>query len=422
MLAHYGRLAKIVKAFFIRWLTHNGLTGSVHRFLPAILDDLSKRAAGDANEARDDDVHVDGFGTGQGDPGAAGLYETMSSREYISFLCLMRDVLPLLCQYNVKWQSQRADLTALQDDVPVLVDAIKVMITTPGKEYASRQAYVAAPPPLPPPPPPATVPSPRPPPAPAPTRCTNAIVHWCFCFFYPSRSYIKGIEEKLNIEVTFRRGRGEAWLEKWRRHYLTELANELTQRFPVPEVVGALGKIFGIKHYPAGTATGAEAEAVMRPFLSVLRAHYTQSTPASELVPVVAKDVDPAEFDREATLFVRQFHKSISRESADYVATIKRLNSMKRTRLTKAGKAAEAQAIEDPSTAPMAWCIKKFFYLLNQRETFTTFHKIACAVGKLRPRPIDVRGFVCLGFFFCWGAMGQGTTESLTPPPCCCCC
>eukprot|EP00733_Pompholyxophrys_punicea_P000923 Pompholyxophrys_punicea_v1_NODE_369_length_2134_cov_3.138047.p1 type:complete len:184 gc:universal NODE_369_length_2134_cov_3.138047:1021-1572(+) len=68
---------KLIKSAFTRWLSHDAVTKSIHvRFIP-LLKFL--------------------FQNSEVDVTAGGLFANMCTQEYVAFLLVMRDVLPLLC-------------------------------------------------------------------------------------------------------------------------------------------------------------------------------------------------------------------------------------------------------------------------------------------------------------------------------------
>ena len=196
-----------------------------------------------------------------GDATAAGLFKLMATKEYVSTLLLMRDVLPLLSAMSKVFQTRGNDLTIIEDTVPGVVAAIDNMIENPGQNWLRRD------------------------------------------------DVFKELHDS-GVDLGGHPSRTQEWLEKQRRAYLGALRDRLQHRFPENHLLSAFSRVLHFKHYPVdpGTPCSAADEAV-----KTLADHFSQPLPAKEGEALV----DSEKLKSEWVLFTGLYRKKCAALQAD---------------------------------------------------------------------------------------------------------
>ena len=91
MTLFHGESTRLKESVNTRWLSRDSVTLTLWNNLAAIIDDLQKRGDGEAEVPQGS-----AGGEGKADVNAKGLHSVVATMEWISFLALMRDVLPTL--------------------------------------------------------------------------------------------------------------------------------------------------------------------------------------------------------------------------------------------------------------------------------------------------------------------------------------
>ena len=193
---------KLVMSAFTRWLSHDSVTSMMYRRLACLLVDLHVRSEGDAG----DRGPAQGAWVKVGSPNinALGLFTVMYTVEWISMLCLMRDVLPVLAQLSQKMQSEDTDISCLVEDIPAVIKQVRDQIATPGPTYAKRNTTIQ--------------------------ECSDAV----------GRAMPRGHHSHTDV-----------WLENQRVACLQSLVAELESRHPDIDVCVALHDLFSAAKHPS---------------------------------------------------------------------------------------------------------------------------------------------------------------------------
>lgn len=241
---------KLCKNCFTRWLSHDQVTETLEKRLIPVLLDLSQR--GDADPVNP---------TAPADATAKGLFKIMCTKEFISTLLLMRDVLPDLRLLSKNFQQRNNDLTVVETFLPPVLRRIEALIETPGENYRRREEVLKA--------------------------VTDA-----------------------GLELGGHPKRDEAWMEKTRRQYLGCLRDRLKARFPDDKLMSALAKLFYIKHYPKDKTDTYDAGLQA---LELAAAHYSKPIPVSKYNVKEKVLIDPKRLKEEWPLFY-DIYSSAARE------------------------------------------------------------------------------------------------------------
>ena len=195
-----------------------------------------------------------------------GLYTVMVTIEFISFLKLARDVHPILTRYSKRWQANDIDLTVVEEDVKELIGELEVQMDTPGEQYASRLAYIAE------------------------------------------------VEKALDIKIGFGHPSraADGWLDKWRKHFLRQLVQEIKERFPDTPTLKALGSVFMLKNYPAHSTEPSTDTlvCVLAEQTAHLRETFSKEVPASSGQTEPSQLFTEQEFDAQAPAFLGAYYKA----------------------------------------------------------------------------------------------------------------
>jgi hypothetical protein len=179
------RTLKIICSGFTRWLTHDGVTSSIDQSLVPCLMELKKSSHSDAT--------------------SLGLFTLVKRYEFIGFLKICRDVLPVVAKLSRGWQANATDFGRVKLQLDSTCDTLELWIDQP-------------------------------------ILCTNY------------QTLDKTIREVTRrVDVTHTADRTRDWLERSRRAWLRALVDNLRARLPHPELLVALHTLFDPQQYPAGT-------------------------------------------------------------------------------------------------------------------------------------------------------------------------
>ena len=221
---------KLTKSATTRWLTHDQVTAMIYACLAGILDDLNSRGDGDAANP---DLPSD-LRTGKADIKSAGFHKFMFTREFICFLCLARDVLPIMAALSRHMQARNVDFTVLEIEMPDAIAKIERQIETPGSHWLGRE------------------------------------------------DKIKSVERELNVSVP--RGhptRTDRWMESWRKKWLLLVVANMKQRFPMVPKLAALSALLQGDSYPGGPDASLDDICDgMAAHIDLVAEHYSQECPA----------------------------------------------------------------------------------------------------------------------------------------------
>ena len=131
---------KMTKSATTRWLTHDQVTAMIYACLAGILDDLRSRGDGDTASP---DLPAD-LRIGQADIKSAEFHKFMFTREFICFLCLARDVLPIMATLSRHMQARSIDFTVLEVEIPDAIAKIESQIEAPGPHWLGREDKIAS--------------------------------------------------------------------------------------------------------------------------------------------------------------------------------------------------------------------------------------------------------------------------------------
>ena len=232
---------KMTKSATTRWLTHDQVTAMTYNCLPGTLDDLNSRGDGDATNP---DLPAD-LRTGKADIKSAGVHKFMCTREFICFLCLTRDVLPIMATLSRHMQARNIDFTVLEVEIPNAIAQIEGQIAAPGSCWLGREEKIAS------------------------------------------------VERELNEKVN--RGhpsRTDRWMESWRKKWLLKVVSNMRQRFPMVPKLAALTAVLEGDRFPGGPdADSDEICEAMEAHLELISDHFSQQFPAD--LQGLASDVQP---------------------------------------------------------------------------------------------------------------------------------
>ena len=136
---------KLVESAFTRWLTHDASTACLKDSFVALLNTFVALFTGVLVPDTAVAEELPGFdlGTG-GDVSAECLWKLMATYDFIYFLCMMRDILPLLAMTSRAMQGAAADFTILTVLMPQICDKIELMIENPGENQLDCDRLVNA--------------------------------------------------------------------------------------------------------------------------------------------------------------------------------------------------------------------------------------------------------------------------------------
>ena len=356
---------KLVMSAFTRWLSHDSVTSMMYRRLACLLVDLHVRSEGDAG----DRGPAQGAWVKVGSPNinALGLFTAMYTVEWISMLCLMRDVLPVLAQLSQKMQSEDTDISCLVEDIPRARRMIEDQIANPGPCYEGRKATLRG--------------------------CADAV---------GTAMVPRGHHSRTDV-----------WLENQRVAYLQSLVAELKARYQDVPVCVALYRLFTAAKHPAAGATGPETMAHFKADVDLLVEKFSVwvDTTCPDDVPLPpgpnaaphAGFADPNtnkpgfvqfvtrdDVERELALFSHNYTKACRAGAA---ANLQQRNDDRKAKLEKFkktwkhqhdGTAPLPQQLPVHLTAPITAvsfkdCFALFFGGITNKMAFPTIYKLGCA-------------------------------------------
>ena len=178
-----GNVIKIIRSAFTRWLTHDGVSDRVHRSLVPVLLELKQSSSTDAT--------------------ALGLFSMTTRLEFVAFLLIARDVLPIVAHLSGSWQSNNTDFAVVAQTLQASCVSLEKQISKPGRQSRSQDNTVAA-------------------------------------------LSAKGFDIKSTP------GRTAKWLEDSRRKWIRALIDNLRARLPNPRLLIAFMALLNPQQYPAG--------------------------------------------------------------------------------------------------------------------------------------------------------------------------
>ena len=220
---------KMTKSATTRWLTHDQVTAMIYACLAGILDDLRSRGDGDTASP---DLPAD-LRTGQADIKSAGFHKFMFTREFICFLCLARDVLPIMATLSRHMQARSIDFTVLEVEIPDAIAKIESQIEAPGPHWLGREDKIAS------------------------------------------------VERELNEKVP--RGHPShhgRWINSWRKKWLQLVVAKMRERFPMVPKLAALTAVLQGDRCPGGADAGPDDTCdSMSTHLELIADHFSQEFP-----------------------------------------------------------------------------------------------------------------------------------------------
>jgi hypothetical protein len=113
--------AKLIEACFTRWGTHDPLTQCLLENVHAVMQQLR--------------VDIDS-------PEAQGYYSFLNNEDTIFYLCVVRDVLPVLNHFSKLLQANDIDFELLETELALVQDTLQDYISSPGPHVTSYNAVL----------------------------------------------------------------------------------------------------------------------------------------------------------------------------------------------------------------------------------------------------------------------------------------
>ena len=133
---------KIVINCWTRWLTHQAANQSVLDRFPQLLTSLFKLSTGEAVEDVDDSELPPGVKLGEPNVNATGLYKIINCGEFLWFVCVLADYLPIVANLNKLFQGDETDFSVVLEQAPTAAKRIRDQIAKPGECVSKYGEYV----------------------------------------------------------------------------------------------------------------------------------------------------------------------------------------------------------------------------------------------------------------------------------------
>ena len=134
----------IIVNCWARWLTHDDCARPVLGRFPQLLTALRKLATGEILEDVGDSELPAGVPLGEPSVTATGLLNIMSCSEFLWFLCVLCDYLPLIARISREFQKEGADFSAVDEQTGIVAAKLRAMIAAPGVHVAQFPELVKA--------------------------------------------------------------------------------------------------------------------------------------------------------------------------------------------------------------------------------------------------------------------------------------